>query len=39
VNGECCRPPLEEWELRLVIHNALTQPDRPFSASRMIEVS
>jgi len=42
VNVECCAPPLEEWEMRQVLRNALTQPDRPRAfcpTVRTIEVS
>jgi hypothetical protein len=35
VNSECCAPPLEEWEIKQVLHNALTQPDRPMTPGRV----
>jgi hypothetical protein len=39
LNGECCAPPLEDWEVKQIIRNALTQPDRPLAmAPRVIEV-
>ena len=29
VNAECFKPPLPDWEVNQIVHNALTQPDRP----------
>jgi hypothetical protein len=26
-NTECCAPPLEDWEVKQILHNALTQPE------------
>lgn len=35
VNAECCTPPLEGWEVKQILHNALTQPDRPRAGRRI----
>lgn len=34
LNAECCAPPLEDLEVTQILHNALTQPDRPCPQGR-----
>lgn len=38
VNAECCAPPLEDWEVKQILGNALSQPDRPLPAATRVRV-